>query len=182
VGAVVPPPSQQGSCVTARTVPESYATAPEARRRLAFGPPVEVAGPVSVAEVNGELWRRLCGGVAVPGGPPHGPDRRLYVALDAVVNGRDPNRAISRAEWAAGVDRFIARDARWDRARIVTRTLPPGTVTFAMRVRPGADPLVVRTTLTAATTSRHLELPVRRTDGRTATLTLRLPCGFQPIL
>ena len=62
--------------------------------------------------VNGALIQRICGGIPEPGLPYHPPDRRLFVALDAVVNGRDPNRAVSRAEWAAGVDGFITGDAR----------------------------------------------------------------------
>jgi hypothetical protein len=167
-------------CVTAGTVPESYATAPQARPHLAFGPPVEPSRPLSVAEINGELWHRLCGGLGQVRGAEHGPDRRLFLALDSVVNGRDPNRAISRAEWAAGVDRFIAQAALWEQARVVTRTAPAGTVTLGMRVRPGADPLVVRTRLARATTSRFLMLPVLSDRGPPVTLTMRLPCGFQP--
>jgi len=168
------------TCVTARTVPESYAAAPGVRQRLAFGPPVQATGPNAAAEVNGELWHRLCGGVGMAGGRPHRPDRRLYVAIDAVVNRRDPNRVVSQAEWAAGVARFIVHDALWDRARLVTRTAPRGAVTFGMGVRPGADPLVVRTRLAAANRSSYLVLPVRDAGGRVVTLTLRLPCGFQP--
>jgi hypothetical protein len=147
---------------------------------LAFGPPVERGGPRSVEAVNGLLIQRLCGGIAEPGDPYHPPDRRLFVALDAVVNGRDPNRAISRVEWAAGVDGFITRDGQWTRARIVTRDAPAGTRTYGMRVRPGADPLVERTRLVEPTRSRYLVLPVRRADGTEVVLTLRLACGFQP--
>jgi hypothetical protein len=169
------------SCVTARTVPQSYAGERGVQQPLAFGPPVEPAGPLTVAEINGELIHRLCGGVGTPGGPYHGPDRRLYVALDAAVNGRDPNRRISRAEWSAGVDRLITRDGLWPQARVVTRVVPAGTATFGMRVRPGADPLVLRTRLAARQTSRFLVLPVRSSNGRTVTLTLRLQCGFQPV-
>jgi hypothetical protein len=97
------------------------------------------------------------------------------------VNGRNPNRAISRADWAAGVDRFIARDAMWDRARVLSLTPPPGTTTFGMRVRPGADPLVVRTRFAVPAAGRYLVLPVRSAGGRVVTITLRLPCGFQPV-
>lgn len=177
--ARVPVPS---TCVPAGRRPQSYAGEPGLEHPQAFGPPVEAAGSPSVAEVNGELWRRLCGGAPSPGGRVHGPDRRLYVALDAAVNGRDPNRVVSRAQWAAGVDRFIARDALWDRARVVTMTVDPGTATYAMQVRPGnADPLVLRTRLRSGNTSRYLVLPVRAADGSVATLRLRLACGFQPV-
>jgi hypothetical protein len=169
-------------CVAARTVPQSYATAPGVRQPLAFGPPVEPAGPLTAAEVNGQLWLRLCGGIAAPGGPAHPPDRRLYVAIDAAVNGGDPNRPISQSEWAAGVERFITHDAIWDRARVVAANVPAGTATFGMRVRRGADPLVVRTRLTTGNTSRYLVLPVRSRTGLIVVVTLRLPCGFQPIL
>jgi hypothetical protein len=181
--------SALAACVTARTVPESYATSPDARQRGAFGPPAVPTGgtgargslgPLGLAKVNGELWHRLCGGVGAAGGRPHAPDRRLYVAIDAAVNRRDPNRIISRAEWAAGVVRFIAHDALWDRARLVTRTAPRGTATFAMRVRPGADPLVLRTRLVAPNRSIYLLLPVRSASGWIVPITLRLSCGFQP--
>jgi len=176
-------PSQaMPTCVTARTVPYSYATAPQAQHQRAFGPPVEPHRPLSVAKINGELWRRLCGGAAVAGGPLREPDRRLFVAIDAVLNRRDPNRAISRAEWAAGVDRFISRDALWARARVVRRTLPRGTATLAMQVRPRGDPLVLRTRLSAPKTGRYLLLPARTASGSVQTLTLRLQCGFQPVL
>jgi hypothetical protein len=179
----VPQRQVLAACITPRTVPESYATASGVRQRRAFGPPVEptgAPGPTAVAEVNGELWHRLCGGVGPAGGRRHGPDRRLYVAIDAAVNRRDPNRVISRAEWAAGVTGFIARDALWDRARLVVRTAPRGTVTFAMRVRPGADPLVVRTRLAAPNRSSYLLLPVRSARGPIVPVMLRLSCGFQP--
>jgi hypothetical protein len=169
------------SCVTARTVPRSYAELPGPESRLAFGPPVEPAGPLSTAGVNGVLIQRLCGGYPVPGGPYYGPDRRLYLAIDAVVNRRDPNRVVSRGQWAAGVEHFIVRDAQWLRARVVTATVPAGTLTYGMRPRPGADPLVVRTRLAKRTASRFLVLPVRSARGSTVTLTLRLPCGFQPL-
>jgi len=169
------------SCVTARTVPQSYAEAAGVESPMAFGPPVEPAGPLSAAEINGELIHRLCGGVSTPGGRYHGPDRRLYVAIDAAVNGRDPNRSISRAEWAAGVDRFITRDAQWLRAKVVTRRTPRGTQTFGMRPRPGADPLVVRTRLATTTSGRFLVLPVRTAGGSVVPVTLRLLCGFQPV-
>ena len=176
-------PSQaMATCVTAGTVPYSYAAAPEAQRQRAFGPPAELRRTLSVAKINGELWRRLCGGAAVPGGPVREPDRRLFVAIDAVLNRRDPNRAISRADWAAGVDRFISRDALWANARVVRRTVPRGAATFAMQVRPRGDPLVLRTQLSAPKTGRYLLLPARTASGSVQTLTLRLQCGFQPVL
>jgi hypothetical protein len=168
------------SCVSGHTAPQSYAGQPGVQR-LAFGPPVEPTGPLTVAEINGELWHRLCGGIGTPGGRSHGPDRRLYVAIDAAVNGRDPNRAVSRSAWAAGVDRFIAHDALWDRARVVTLTARSGTTTFGMRVRPGGDPLVLRTNLAEPATGRYLALPVRSAGGPIVTVILRLPCGFQPV-
>jgi len=165
------------SCVGPRTVPRSYAGDPGVESPQAFGPPVEAR---TVEAVNGTLIQRLCGGPPEPGAAPRPPDRRLFVALDAVVNGRDPNRAISRASWSAGVDAFITRDAQWTRARVVTRAAPAGTRTYAMVVRPGADPLVRATRLSAPTRSRYLVLPVRRASGGEAALTLRLACGFQP--
>jgi len=184
-GATRPVSAEQrvavATCVSPRTVPAVYAASPGAVEPLAFGPPVEPSGPRRVAEINGTLIQRLCGGVPAPGRPRSAPDRRLFVALDAVVNGRDPNRVVSREEWAAGVDRLITRDARWEQARVVTRTVPRGTGTYGMRVRPGADPLVVRTRLKAPTASRYLVLPVRGATGRVVTLTLRLLCGFQPV-
>ena len=168
------------SCVGPGTVPRSYAGEPGVEAPLAFGPPVERDGVRTVEAVNGTLIQRLCGGPPDPGRPYRPPDRRLFVALDAVINGRDPNRALSRAQWAAGVDAFVTRDARWTRARIVTRDSPAGTRTYAMRTRPGADPLVEATRLAVPTRSRYLVLPVRRADGGETVLTLRLACGFQP--
>jgi hypothetical protein len=170
------------SCVGPRGRSYAYAAAAGITERMAFGPPVEPAGPLSAAAVNGVLIQRLCGGPEVPGGPVRAPDRRLFTAIDAAVNGTDPNRALSPAQWAAGVDRFITGEGRFVRARVVTRTTPAGTGTYGMRVRPGdADPVVVRTRLRHADTSRYLILPVAARDGRVAVLTLRLRCGFQPV-
>jgi hypothetical protein len=174
-GAGVP----ASSCVTARTVPRSYAASPRVIEPLAFGPPVAAD---TAAAVNGVLIQRLCGGASRPGGPYEGPDRRLFAALDSVVNGRDPNRRLSRAEWGAGVDRFITRDARFVDARVVTRTVPARTVTYGMHAVSATDALVIRTRLARRDTGRYLVLPVRSATGRVVTLTLRLRCGFQPIL
>lgn len=168
------------SCVGRHTVPGSYAGAPGVEAPLAFGPPVEVGGPRSVQAVNGLLIQRLCGGIAEPGDPYRPPDRRLFVALDAMLTGRDPNRPIPRADWGRGVDRFITEEAQWTRATIVTQDAPAGTRTYGMRVRPGADPLVEATRTTRPTRSRYLVLPVLRADDTVVTLTLRLACGFQP--
>jgi hypothetical protein len=169
------------SCVGPSTVPYSYAAAPGITERLAFGPPVEPSGPLSTAAVNGVLIQRLCGGPVAPGGPVRAPDRRLFAAIDAAVNGGDPNRTLTQSQWATGVDRLVTRDGRFVDARVETRTVRAGTATYGMRVRSGADPLVIRTRLLHDDTNRYLLLPVRARDGRTVTLTLRLPCGFQPI-
>lgn len=186
-GAAAPAPLRSfapaPTCVRPDTTPYAYAESPGLKERLAFGPPVEPDGPLSAAAVNGVLITRLCGGAETPGGPVRGPDRRLYAAIDAAVNGTDPNRQLSRAEWAAGVDRLITRDGRFTEARVVTRTTLASTPTYGMRARPGeADPAVVRTRLVRQDTSRYLVLPVRARDGRTVTLVLRLRCGFQPVL
>ncbi len=171
------------SCVGPRTVPYAYARAPGSTEPLAFGPPVEPAGTLSAAAVNGVLIQRLCGGPETAGGPVRAPDRRLFAAIDAAVNGTDPNRQLSWQEWAAGVNRFITRDGQFVRARVVTRTTLASTPTWGMRARPGrADPEVVKTRLVRQDTSRYLILPVRARDGRLVTLTLRLRCGFQPVL
>lgn len=173
------------TCVGPGTVSYSYAAAPGVVEPLAFGPPVEPAGPLSVAAVNGVLIQRLCGGPTAPGGPVRGPDRRLFAALDAVVNDRDPNRPLTRAQWAAGVDRLVIRDGLFVDARVETRTVAAGTPTFGMKVvsrEPGVDPVVIRTRMARADTSRYLLLPVRSASGRVVTLTLRLRCGFQPVL
>lgn len=170
------------SCVGAGTVPYAYAASPGSSEPLAFGPPAEPAGPLSAAAVNGVLIQRLCGGPETAGGPVRAPDRRLYAAIDAAVNGSDPNRQLTRAQWAAGVDRLVTRAGRFVQARVVTRTTRAGTGTYGMQVRAGtADPLVVRTGLLRDDTSRYLLLPVRARDGRVVTLTLRLRCGFQPV-
>ena len=171
------------TCVGPDTAPYAHANSPGLKERLAFGPPVEPTGPLSAAAVNGVLLARLCGGAETPGGPVRGPDRRLFAAIDAAVNGTDPNRQLSRAEWAAGVDRLLTRDARFVDARVVTRTTRAATPTWGMRPRPGgADPAVLKTRLVRDDTSRYLVLPVRARDGRTVTLVLRLRCGFQPVL
>jgi hypothetical protein len=172
----------EASCVGPRTVPYSYAAAPGVVEPLAFGPPVEPAGALSPAAVNGVLIQRLCGGPETPGGPVRPPDRRLFTAIDAAVNGTDPNRPITRAQWASGVNGLISRDGRFIDASVETRTFRAGTATFGMRPRAGADPLVIRTRLAHDDTSRYLLLPVRAHDGRLVTLTLRLRCGFQPVL
>ncbi len=173
------------TCVGPTTVPYSYAAAPGVVEPLAFGPPVEPTGPRSAAAVNGVLIQRLCGGPTTPGGPVRGPDRRLFAAIDAAVNDRDPNRPLTQAQWAAGVDQFIIRDGLFTDAQVVTRTVPAGAPTFGMKVvsrTPGVDPVVVRTRMARADTSRYLLLPVRSASGRVVTLTLRLRCGFQPVL
>jgi hypothetical protein len=174
----------QPTCVGPGTVPYSNAAAPGVVEPLAFGPPVEPGGPRSAAAVNGVLIQRLCGGPTAPGGPVRGPDRRLFAAIDAAVNGRDPNRPLTRQQWAAGVDRLIIQDGLFLDARVVTRTVAAGTATFGMRVvsrAPGVDPVVIRTRMAHSDTSRYLLLPVRSTSGRVVTLTLRLRCGFQPV-
>lgn len=167
------------TCVGPRTGPYANAAAPGVTEPLAFGPPV---GPLSAAAVNGVLIQRLCGGPATPGGPYRGPDRRLFAAIDAAVNGTDPNRPLTRAQWAGGVDRLVTRDGLFVDARVVTRSVPRGAATFGMRVRAGADPLVIRTRLARPDTSRYLQLPVRTAKGGVVTLSLRLRCGFQPVL
>lgn len=170
------------SCVGPATVPHAYARTPGITESLAFGPPVEPAGRLSAAAVNGVLIQRLCGGPATAGGPALAPDRRLFAAIDAAVNGTDPNRTLTRDRWAAGVDRLVTGDGLFLRSRVVTRTVPAGTGTYGMQVRPGeAEPYVLRTRLAHADTSRYLLLPVRARDGHVVTLTLRLRCGFQPV-
>ena len=170
-----------GSCVGPNTVPYPYAAAPGVAEPLAFGPPVEPGGPLSTAAVNGVLIQRLCGGPQTPGGPARPPDRRLYAAIDAAVNGTDPNRSLTRVQWAAGVDQLVSRNGRFVDAGVETRTVRAGTATFGMQVRAEADPLVIRTRLAHDDTNRYLILPVRTRDGRVVTLTLRLRCGFQPV-
>lgn len=186
-GAAAPDPITQfavaPTCVGPETVSFAHADAPDLKERLAFGPPVEPAGPLSAAAINGVLITRLCGGAETPGGPVRGPDRRLYAAIDAAVNGTDPNRELSWQEWASGVNRFITRDGQFLRSRVVTRTTLARTPTWGMQARPGgADPAVIKTHLVREDTSRYLILPVKARDGRTVTLTLRLRCGFQPVL
>jgi hypothetical protein len=169
------------TCVPPGTVPFAYADAPGLTESLAFGPPVEPSGPMSTAAVNGVLIQRLCGGPQTPGGPVRAPDRRLFAAIDAAVNGGDPNRSLTRDQWATGVDRLITRDGRFVDAQVETRTVHAGTGTYGMRSRTGSDPLVIRTRLARSDTNRYLLLPVRAHDGRVVTLTLRLRCGFQPV-
>jgi len=181
--AIPPAPAPAPSCVGPQTVPYSYARAPGITERMAFGSPVEPAGPRSVAAVNGVLIQRLCGGPETPGGPVRPPDRRLFAAIDAAVNSTDPNRQLTREQWAAGVDRLVTTAGRFVAAQVVTRTYRAGTSTYGMVVRGGdTDPLVVRTRLARDDTGRYLLLPVQARDGRLVTVTLRLPCGFQPIL
>jgi hypothetical protein len=169
------------SCVGPRTVPYAHAAGPGITESLAFGPPAEGAAPLSTAAVNGVLIQRLCGGPETPGGPVRAPDRRLFAAIDAAVNGTDPNRPLTRAQWAAGVDRLITRDGQFVDARVDTLTVRAGTGTYGMAARGSADPLVIETRLAREDTSRYLLLPVRARDGRVVTLTLRLRCGFQPV-
>jgi hypothetical protein len=171
----------EATCVGPHTVPYAYAAAPGVVEPLAFGPPVEPSGALSPAAVNGVLIQRLCGGPESPGGPVRAPDRRLFAAIDAAVNGTDPNRPLTRAQWASGVDELISRDGRFVDARVETRTFRAGTATFGMRPRAGSDPLVIRTRLAHDDTNRYLLLPVRARDGGVVTLTLRLRCGFQPV-
>jgi hypothetical protein len=173
------------TCVGPQTVSYANAAAPGVVEPLAFGPPVEPAGPRSAAAANGVLIQRLCGGPTAPGGPVRGPDRRLFAAIDAAVNGRDPNRPLSRAQWAAGVDQLVIRDGLFVDARVETRTVPAGAATFGMRVvsrTAGADPVVIRTRMAHADTSRYLVLPVRSASGKVVTVVMRLRCGFQPVL
>ncbi len=80
----------EATCVGPHTVPYSYASAPGVTEPLAFGPPVEPSGPLSPAAVNGVLIQRLCGGPETAGGPVRAPDRRLFAAIDAAVNGTRP--------------------------------------------------------------------------------------------
>ena len=171
----------ESTCVGPHTVPFSYASAPGVAEPLAFGPPVEPSGQLSPAAVNGVLIQRLCGGPQTAGGPVRSPDRRLFAAIDAAVNGTDHKRALTQAQWASGVNQLVTRDGRFVDARVETRTYRAGTSTFGMRVRAGEDPLVIRTRLAHDDTNRYLLLPVRAHDGRVVTLSLRLRCGFQPV-
>jgi hypothetical protein len=171
----------ESTCVGPHTVPYSYASAPGVTEPLAFGPPVEPSGQLSPAAVNGVLIQRLCGGPETAGGPVRAPDRRLFAAIDAAANGTDPNRTLTQAQWATGVNQFITRNGRFVDARVETRTYRAGTSTFGMRPRACADPLVIRTRLAHDDTNRYLLLPVRAHDGHVVTLSLRLLCGFQPV-
>ena len=171
------------TCVGPHTVPYSYASAPGVAEPLAFGPPVEPSGPLSPAD--GQRRAHPAARAAArrpPGGPVRAPDRRLFAAIDAAVNGTDPNRTLTQAQWANGVNQFVTRDGRFVDARVETRTVTgPAPSTFGMRPRAGADPLVIRTRLAHDDTNRYLLLPVRAHDGRVVTLSLRLRCGFQPV-
>src|SRR5690242_11020121 len=167
----------EATCVGPHTVPFSYASAPGVAEPLAFGPPVEPSGQLSPAAVNGVLIQRLCGGAQTAGGPVLAPDRRLFAAIDAAVNGTDPNRTLTQSQWASGVNQLVTRNGRFVDARVETRTYRAGTPTFGMRVRAGEDPLVIRTRLAHDDTNRFLLLPVRAHDGRVVTLSLRLRCG-----
>ncbi len=169
------------SCVGPSTVPFAHAAAAGITESLAFGPPAEGSRPLSTAALNGVLIQRLCGGPETPGGPVRAPDRRLFAAIDAAVNGTDPNRPLTRAQWAAGVDRLITQDGRFVDARVETRTVRARAGTYGMRPRPGADPLVIETRLAHDDIGRYLLLPVRARTGPIVTLTLRLRCGFQPV-
>ena len=170
-----------GMCWTSTTGTGRSAGSPANTSARAFGPPVETSGQLLPAAVNGVLIQRLCGGPETVGGPSRAPDRRLFAAIDAAVNGTDPNRSLTQAQWASGVDEFITGDGRFVDARVETRTYRAGTPTFGMQPRGGADPLVIRTRLAHDDTNRYLLLPVRAHDGRVVTLTLRLRCGFQPV-
>lgn len=161
----------QSECVTKRTVPTFYAAAPGVVEPLAFGPPVQVDGPVAAGKAVDELIRRVC----------YRPDPRLFAALDAAVNGRDPNRRLSPTEWAEGTKAFVTEIGQVGEPQVVTRTARLRTPTYGMQVRRGADPLVLRTRLARQDTSRYLVLPMRSARGPAVTLTLRLRCGFQPI-
>jgi hypothetical protein len=169
------------TCVGPGTRPYAYASAPGITEPLAFGPPVEGSVPLSAAAVNGVLIQRLCGGQATPGGPVRGPDRRLFAAIDAAVNGTDPNRPLTQGQWAAGVNRLITTDGDFVNSRVETRTVRAGTGTYGMKPRAGADPLVIKTRLAHDDSSRYLLLPVRARDGHVVELVLRLRCGFQPV-
>ena len=173
------------TCVGPTTVPYSYAAAPGVVEPLAFGPPVEPTGPRSAAAVNGVLIQRLCGGPTTPGGPVRGRTGGCSRRSTRRSTAGDPNRPLSQAQWAAGVNQFIIQDGLFTDARVVTRTVPAGAPTFGMKVvsrTPGVDPVVVRTRMARGDTSRYLLLPVRSARGPVVTLTLRLRCGFQPIL
>ncbi|HEV7653829.1 MAG TPA: hypothetical protein VGP36_03705 [Mycobacteriales bacterium] len=169
------------TCVGPSTVPYAHAAAPGITEPLAFGPPVEGRTPLSAAAVNGVLIQRLCGGPETPGGPVRAPDRRLFAAIDAAVNGTDPNRPLTQSQWAAGVNQLISSDGRFVAARVETLAVRAGSGTYGMKARAGADPLVIATRLAHDDTSRYLLLPVRARDDKVVTLTLRLRCGFQPV-
>ena len=66
--------------------------------------------PLSAAAVNGVLIQRLCGGPESPGGPVRPPDRRLWTAIEAAVNGTDPyggNGQWSFVRNAAAIKAFV---------------------------------------------------------------------------
>ena len=161
----------QAQCVTEQTKPTHYAAAPGVVESLAFGPPVAASGSVAAASARGELSRRIC----------YQPDPRLFTALDAAVNRRNPNRPLTREQWAEGTKSFVNRALN---PTLVTLTVPAGTRTYGMRVlRKGAAPVVVPTRLRRQETGSYLRLTVPPdAGGEPVLLTLRLRCGFQPVL
>ena len=82
------------------------------------------------------------------------------------------------------MDQFIIRDGLFTDAQVVTRTVPgrrPDVRDEAVSRTPGVDPVVVRTRIAHADTSRYLLLPVRSAERPRGhahpAAALRLPAG-----
>jgi hypothetical protein len=173
----VTPFAKPDVCIKPGALSEPYANAPhKAGGPDAFGPKViDDTQAVLGRQPQAELYLRLCG---VPGG--HGPDERLWAAIDAVVNHTNPNAVLSRSVWAHNVDKLTDSQIDWANAHLATLQFAPGSST--MEMVPGSFPIIKVAPPSTYQKDLFLVVRVRANSGSTVTLALRLKCGFQPYL
>lgn len=131
-----------------------------------FGPPVDRA---HAAEV---LRLRLCETPSIGG------DQRLWAALDSRINGTNPNAAVTPAQWASYANALVDTQLDWAHAAVqeLTYLTPPHTQQMLQTRVP-----YIQTTAGNTGSQWFLVIKAHQRNGSgTATLRLRLECGFQP--
>jgi len=138
-----------------------------------FGSP---AASYDIAAVVGDLKLRLCGNDELGG------DKRLFLALEAVISNTNPTREVTNDQWASAVSTLVLEDIDWESARMTEEETTPNTRTLYMSDRNNDGTPEVAATKLRQRTSQFLILQVYdRYANRWVELKLRLQCGFQPV-
>jgi hypothetical protein len=179
-------PPVKRSCAVTQAPSHSYTFDPGKESKYAYGPPVRLLASLPQAQslrgARQELRDRLCGYAVgtLRGTRWVGGDWSLLASLKSEGDGGDPNRRFATAqEWATALDGFLD-EMVWNKAILYNDPTSREVNTFYSVRGPDGVP-VVRSTMKWEPPSTYLFLPVRRHDGTTKWLMLRLECGFQPV-